>query len=137
MVNGARAALAMRASRGEERDHSFDCERPVLAKDKRREAENIGFFGLPAFRIHPGLDAGLLQELGAFPVLLDRNLGKQKPFVTAVLHQQTMMAYLDLVHIQNMDIGDSTEISYSNCGNSSRVTGRTVDRGVPPEQRSR
>ena len=70
-------------------------------KDYRGEGEDIRIIILPAAGVHPRLAAGLLKKGLPVPFLFHRHLRKQQALAVAVLHQQSVLANLDLLNIGN------------------------------------
>jgi len=79
--------------------------RPVLAEYHRGKHENVRVLILPATGAHTRFGAGFVQERLSIPFFFHRYLRKQKALVGAVLHQQTVLANLDLSNIQHAPKG--------------------------------
>ena len=73
----------------------------MLPKHHRRKHEDVGILILPATGAHSGLHAGLLKKCLPIPILFHWNLRKQQPLGCAVLHDQTVLAHLDLLDIDD------------------------------------
>lgn len=73
----------------------------MIAEDQRGEPENIRVVALPAVRGHARFDTRLSEKRHAVPVLFDWNLGQEKSFPIAVLHEQAVPAYIDLLNIEH------------------------------------
>jgi len=79
--------------------------RPLFAEYNRGKHEDICVLILPAAGMHARFGAGFFQELLSIPFFLDRHLRKHKTLVRAVLHQQTVLANLDLPNVQHAPKG--------------------------------
>jgi len=79
--------------------------RPVLAEYHRRKHEDVCVLILPATGAHTRFGAGFFQELLSIPFFFHRHLRKQKTLVRAVLHEQTVLANLDLSNVQHAPKG--------------------------------
>jgi len=75
--------------------------RPVLAEYHRCKHEDVRVLILPAARAHTRFGAGFFQEPLSIPFFFHRHLRKQQALVSAVLHQQTVLANLDLPNVQH------------------------------------
>jgi len=75
--------------------------RLLLAEYHRGKHEDVRVLILPATGMHARFGAGFFQELLSIPFLFHRHLRKQKALVGAVLHQQTVLANLDLSNVQH------------------------------------
>ena len=76
-----------------------ECLRFIVAEYYRGKRENIGIFILPAISLHPSFGASSLEELDPIPLLLHRHLREQDALVRTILHQQAVLAHLDLAYI--------------------------------------
>jgi hypothetical protein len=79
--------------------------RPVLAEYHRCKHEDVCVLILPAARTHTRFGAGFFQEPLSIPSFFHRHLRKQKALVRAVLHQQTVLANLNLSNVQHTPKG--------------------------------
>jgi len=79
--------------------------RPVLAEYHRCKHEDVCVLILPATGAHTRFGAGFFQEPLSIPSFFHRHLRKQKALVCAVLHQQTVLADLDLSNVQHAPKG--------------------------------
>jgi len=79
--------------------------RPVLAEYHRGKHEDVCVLILPTAGVHTCFGAGFSQEPLPIPSFFHRHLRKQKTLVRAVLHQQTVLANLDLSNLQHAPKG--------------------------------
>jgi len=75
--------------------------RHVLAEYQGCKHEDVCVLILPAARAHTRFGAGFVQEPLSIPSFFHRHLRKQKALMRAVLHQQTVLAKLDLSNVQH------------------------------------
>jgi len=74
--------------------------RPVLAEYHGSKHEDVCVLILPATGAHTRFGAGFFQKPLSIPFFFHRHLRKQKTLVRVVLHQQTVLANLDLPNVQ-------------------------------------
>jgi hypothetical protein len=79
--------------------------RPVLAEYHRCKHEDVCVLILPAAGAHTRLGAGFFQEPLPIPSFFNRHLRKQNALVRTVLHQQTVLANLNLSNVQHTPKG--------------------------------
>jgi hypothetical protein len=77
----------------------------VLAEYHRCKPEDVRIRILPASGTHSRLSAGLFQKLLPVPILFHRDLGKQKALMIAILHEQAILAHLDLLRVNDATQG--------------------------------
>jgi len=75
--------------------------RPLFAKYHRGKHEDVCVLILPAAGAHARFGAGFFQKLLSTPFFVHRYLRQQKALVPTVLHQQTVLANLDLSNVQH------------------------------------
>jgi len=79
--------------------------RTVLAEYDRCKHEDVCVLIFPTAGADTRFGAGFFQESLATPSFFHRHLRKQKALVRAVLHQQTVLANLDLADVQHAPKG--------------------------------